>query len=356
MPSHSILVCSDKITARHIEKHLKVFSHAHIRAHTHTVIHTFFVQTRIIHNFISALRSTYRGQEQHRASPSPPTTFTLRRLNVPSQISLFNFHIGQHRQCQTHSCFRNATKYIQVSFYNDKFDTWGDDVSSDLISVLLCPISKSVCHWIRPTRICFLWVKSMGIWCECKVGMNDTSSFSCQHLLWIQTTDASHRYGVKITPFTLHISNLLKWSGRKRTRSFQIGRLKESPQQQRSCEMMKLDWMKIQSLKSLKNNLSLEDSAAVWTWPVADFILFHYSPYKTIYIWGKCLEYKKGTAICYSKYDFPSLVHAVLKYKLHFLFFFQISSFSFFCIFFSFLSFLCFFIIKHTIFFCQIYT
>lgn len=35
-------------------------------------------------------------------------------------------------------------------------------------------------------------------------------------------------------------------------------------------------------------------------------------------MWGKCLEYKKGTAICYSKYDFPSLVHAVLKYKLHF--------------------------------------
>lgn len=26
--------------------------------------------------------------------------------------------------------------------------------------------------------------------------------------------------------------------------------------------------------------------------------------------WGECLEYKKGTAICYFKSNFPSLVHA----------------------------------------------
>lgn len=50
---------------------------------------------------------------------------------------------------------------------------------------------------------------------------------------------------------------------------------------------------------------------------------------------------KKGTAICYSKYDFLSLVHAVLKYKLQF--FSQNPSFSFstfssiFCLFCAFL-------------------
>lgn len=43
---------------------------------------------------------------------------------------------------------------------------------------------------------------------------------------------------------------------------------------------------------------------------------------------------QKGTAICYPKYDFPSLVHAVfLKYKLHL---FSISSFPFFSSVFSF--------------------
>lgn len=65
MPSHSILVCCDKITARHIEKHLNVFTqthtHAHARSHTQSFTHV-FVQTRIIHNFISALRSTYTDQ------------------------------------------------------------------------------------------------------------------------------------------------------------------------------------------------------------------------------------------------------------------------------------------------------
>lgn len=65
--------------------------------------------------------------------------------------------------------------------------------------------------------------------------------------------------------------------------------------------------------------------AAAWTRPgrwCRPVISPFYS--KNFYIWGECLEYKKGTAICYSKYDFPSLVHAVLKYKLHF-FFFQFS-------------------------------
>lgn len=85
MPSHSILVRRHKITARHIEKHLNVFTHTHSVTHTHTQSHThshiFFVQTRIIHNFISALRSTYRVQKQQ-------TEFTAAGLIHTARLDL----------------------------------------------------------------------------------------------------------------------------------------------------------------------------------------------------------------------------------------------------------------------------
>lgn len=81
MPSHSILVCSDKITARHNGKQVKAFPptphiHEHASLLSHSQSHT-FIQTRIIHYFISVLRSTYREAQTkftatghiHRAKP-----------------------------------------------------------------------------------------------------------------------------------------------------------------------------------------------------------------------------------------------------------------------------------------------
>lgn len=48
------------------------------------------------------------------------------------------------------------------------------------------------------------------------------------------------------------------------------------------------------------------------------FFFFNKSICIFLHVGVNVLSTKKGTAICYSKYDFSSLVHAGLKYKLHF--------------------------------------
>lgn len=68
----------------------------HSRAHTHT--HTFFVQRKIIHIFISALRSTYRVQTTDRVHRRRTRSHCRFSLNPDSGLSLFTLSFWEQHK------------------------------------------------------------------------------------------------------------------------------------------------------------------------------------------------------------------------------------------------------------------
>lgn len=144
MPSHSILVRRDKITARHMKNF--THTHTHSLAHCHTFITHFCVQTRIIHNFMSALRSTYRVQTQQAAFSAAGRVHAARvGARVRFRADLWPLGASDRKwRSNTQDTFRLVLKVPLVNMSAQTYDV----TNSIQHLLILPPIIISTCELI----------------------------------------------------------------------------------------------------------------------------------------------------------------------------------------------------------------